>query len=199
MHAIPKPIIIGVCGRAQHGKSTLVRQLEDYFNGTGKTPRRTAFADPLKMMLATFGLGEGQLYGSTKTWPDPILGGKTARYAMQTLGTEWGRNMLYPDVWVDAWERMIEKDQVSNVILVEDVRFESEVKKLQSLGAILVEVYRPAKMPQTTWGWIKHWFQQRRVHQSERQDFARLGVPRLVAREGGSVLDDFLAMHPALR
>jgi hypothetical protein len=201
MRSTRNRIYIGVCGRAQHGKSTLVKQLEAYFNGSGRLPRTTAFAMQPKLMLLAMGLTREQLFGSEKEIPTPLLGNLTPRYAMQTLATEWGRKMLYDGVWVDSWQRNVDQDEMSDVILIEDVRHATEIKRLRELGAIIVEVYRPAKMPQTPWGWLKHWVKTRFYHSSERLDFAELGIPRIVAREGCAqgVLDDFLAMHPALR
>lgn len=195
----PNRIIIGVCGRAKHGKSRLVHDLFDFFTGVGRLPRTTAFATPIKQMLTAFGLSFQQLYGSEKEKPSPLLGGKTPRLAMQTLGTEWGRNTFDPDIWVRAWHLLVELDNVSDVILVEDVRFESEVRFLQNLGAILVEVYRPAMMPTTVWGWFKFWVNRHRAHASEAADFQALGVQRIVVQEGGNALDDFLAINPSLR
>jgi hypothetical protein len=95
--------IIALCGRAQHGKSTLARQIAAYYGAENVAV--TAFATVPKRMLRVFGLTEDELRGNSKGTPRVILGGQTPRYAMQTLATEWGRNMLYDEVWVDAWER----------------------------------------------------------------------------------------------
>ena len=43
-------------------------------------------------MLYQLGLGEAHIEGALKEVPCELLGGKTPRYAMQTLGTEWGRD-----------------------------------------------------------------------------------------------------------
>lgn len=173
-----KTLIIGLCGRAQHGKSTLAAQLVDFFGGAAYV-QRTAFADPIKDMLATFGLQPEHLYGSQKTEPLAMLGGHTPRWAMQSLGTEWGRKLMYQDIWLDAWSRAV-KSKPQTIVIVDDVRFESEIRFLQKEGAVLLEVYRPALMPASPWGWLKYRVRQRFAHASERIDFRRYGVPRIV-------------------
>jgi hypothetical protein len=60
---------------------------------------RAAFADPLKDMLVT-GLSvtrERDLDGPHKHDPTNY-GGKSPRELMQTLGTEWGRELIDPDI-----------------------------------------------------------------------------------------------------
>lgn len=175
---IDKALIIGLCGRAQHGKSTLAAQLTDFLGGPGYV-QRTSFAEPLKDMLATFGLQPEHLYGSQKMEKLAILGGQTPRWAMQSLGTDWGRKMIYRDIWLDAWVRkVLAKPQ--SIVIVDDVRFASEIEFLQDHGALLIEVYRPALMPHTLWGWARYWLRSRFAHASERVNFAEHEVSRVL-------------------
>jgi hypothetical protein len=49
-----------------------------------------------------------QLYGDEKETPLPEFGGKTPRQMMQTLGTEWGRNLIDAEIWITLWKRQAE-------------------------------------------------------------------------------------------
>lgn len=42
---------------------------------------------------------------------------------MQTLGSEWGRQLIGPDLWVDAWRDVAARYQR---VVVDDVRFVNE-------------------------------------------------------------------------
>lgn len=169
-------LIIGLCGRAQHGKSTLAKQIQDYYGQD--LVEITAFATVGKHMLSAFGLQHDHLWGNNKGTQLQLLGGHTPRHAMQTLCTEWGRKLLYEEIWVDAWERRLWLTS-KPVIVVEDVRHAPEIDRLQEMGAYLVEVYRPDLMPKTPWQWFGHLIRQRFAHSSEQLDFGKFDIPRL--------------------
>lgn len=175
---IDKALIIGLCGRARHGKSTLAAQLTAFLGGAAYV-QRTSFAEPLKDMLATFGLQPEHLYGEQKMEKLAILGGQTPRWAMQSLGTDWGRKMIYRDIWLDAWARKVQS-KPQPIVIVDDVRFASEIEFLQDHGALLIEVYRPALMPHTLRGWAWHWIRSRFAHASERVNFAEHEISRVL-------------------
>ncbi len=46
---------------------------------------------------------EDKIEGSLKAKPCSLLAGKTPRHAMQTLGTEWGRNCIGDGFWINLW------------------------------------------------------------------------------------------------
>jgi len=87
------------------------------------------------------------------------LGWLTPRFALQTLGTEWGRN-CYRQTWVVALKNVVGRlseggctysrtDGVQKgiaaeppIITVPDARFPSELDGLREIGAILVRVKR---------------------------------------------------------
>ena len=68
--------------------------------------------------------------------------GLTARYALQTLGTEWGRAQD-PDMWIKFAERDADKRGLDGYAIISDCRFLNEGAFLQSKGAPLIEVLRP--------------------------------------------------------
>ena len=53
---------------------------------------------------------------------------------MQTLGTEWGRECIGPEVWVDVWKSNVQKwlDGGLNVV-VDDMRFPNEWDAVKAL------------------------------------------------------------------
>lgn len=191
-------IVIGLLGRMQHGKSTLAKELRNYF---GSRSVSSAFADPLKNMLFAIDLTEAELWGGEKMRPTSFLGGHTPRRAMQTLGTEWGRELIYQNIWVDAWERSL--DRLSghvDIVIIEDVRFVNEVEKVKALGGILIEVHRPSMEPTTFWGKVKAKYQQLTAHPSEKINFRKIGAHRIVNSAGPeAMLSQFLSRHPELK
>jgi hypothetical protein len=132
--------VIGFTGKAGSGKSTLSRHILDVHGGT-----LVKFADPMKSMLRTFGLTDYEIEGDGKGKPCELLGGQTPRYAMQTLGTEWGRVTISDNIWVDAWSRKAsEIISLGSRIICDDVRFPNEVAAIQKLGGIVIRVCNPS-------------------------------------------------------
>jgi len=97
------------------------------------------FATPLKNMLRAFGLTDAEIEGESKEAPCEKLGGQTPRHAMQTLGTEWGRDLITPDLWVTAWARDVSKH---DRVVVDDLRFPNELKTALALGGRVFEIVR---------------------------------------------------------
>lgn len=134
--------LYGVTGRKFHGKDTTA----GVFVANGYVQMR--FADPIKEMLRAyyrlFKLSdeeiEARIEGPLKETPCPYLAGRTPRYAMQTLGTEWGRQMMAPDFWIQALVRRtaLEKD-----VVVSDVRFINEAQVIRRMGGKVVKVVNP--------------------------------------------------------
>jgi len=66
----------------------------------------------------------------------------TPRYALQTLGTEWGRAQD-PDIWLWFAKADVERRGLTGYAVIPDCRFLNEAQFLQRLGAPLIEVIRP--------------------------------------------------------
>jgi len=125
-----------VCGVAGAGKSALARVLaRDYGYELVK------FADPLKEMLRVLGLGDRELEGDMKEVPSDLLCGRTPRWAMQRLGTEWGRDMIGGSLWVEAWQRRVKAVRTSRIV-VDDCRFPNELAAARELGFVPVRIDR---------------------------------------------------------
>ena len=57
--------------------------------------------------------------------------GVTPRYLMETCGTNWGRDMVSINLWVIVLKRKLQKTN-EKFIIVEDVRFQSELRFLSN-------------------------------------------------------------------
>ena len=130
-------IIIGLMGLLGSGKSEAANHLV-----LNHGFQRIKFAGPLKNMMRALGLGENEIEGDRKELPCNLLGGKTPRFAMQTLGTEWGRNLIDPGLWVRAWMVAVGGTAEDSKIVVDDVRFPNEVRALLDMAPELGRVIR---------------------------------------------------------
>jgi hypothetical protein len=107
-----------------------------------------------------------QCCGALYELHDPRSGGTpscflTTRFALQKLGTEWGR-LCYPNVWIDYVARVHQEIQRGNRcydaqrgltplkeltlspagVVVPDVRFKNEIDGLRAHGAKLIRIVR---------------------------------------------------------
>lgn len=136
--------ILGITGVAGSGKTTLATLLANC--GWAQTK----FATPIKSMLVTLLRCQGvdnvmasrMIDGDLKEVPTNYFGGKTPRYAMQTLGTEW-RELISRNLWVDAWKHVITTFPPGAKILVDDLRFHHEFEAIRSLDGKTVRIHRP--------------------------------------------------------
>ena len=132
------PKLICLAGGIGSGKSEVARHLEKKY-GFAREP----FSKPLKQMLHAFGLTKEHTDGVLKNKPCDILGGKTPRHAMQTLGTEWGRDQITSNIWVRHWAARVLAHRKSNTHVVEEgTRFINEIKACRALGGALIYICR---------------------------------------------------------
>jgi len=79
-----------------------------------------------------------------KEQPLPVLGGKSARQAMQTLGSEWGRECVDKDLWVRIAMAKAESLRFAGIpVVIDDMRFPNEAKAVADEGGKTVMVLRP--------------------------------------------------------
>lgn len=138
--------LVALCGPAGAGKTTLAEFLVRDFDFV-----RTRFAEPIKDMIHALLEAQGatisqivrMLDGDLKETASPLLEGKTPRFAMQTLGTEW-RNLIGQDLWVNAWDRRTTLALANNHrLVIDDLRFVHEAERIRSHGGICIFVTRP--------------------------------------------------------
>lgn len=139
-------LLIGLSGHARVGKDTVARYLAAHL-----TLISYAFADPLKQALAgMFHLNAAQLEGAEKEQPLPWLG-KSPRELMQLLGTEWGRDLVHPQLWLLLAEQnlqlLAEHDQAMKGVVIRDVRFDNEADWVRSKGGVIFHISRRGIRP----------------------------------------------------
>tara|TARA_Y100001963_G_scaffold158566_1_gene258676 strand:+ start:8299 stop:8886 length:588 start_codon:yes stop_codon:yes gene_type:complete len=129
-------MIIGLTGGKGCGKTTIARVLRDKYGFT-----ILSFATPLKEMLEVMGVPDKYIYDvDHKELPVPGFG-KSARFMMQTLGTEWGRGLVSENIWVKALETKL--SDIQGDVVLDDVRFPNECALVHSKKGKVVRVNRP--------------------------------------------------------
>lgn len=103
------------------------------------------------MFLVQAGLGhlsERMLEGDLKEEPIAALGGVTPRRLMETLGTDWGRKLIDPEVWAKVTEARLRAllEQGTSVV-VDDVRFANEFALIKQLGGTMIHIARRDAIP----------------------------------------------------
>jgi hypothetical protein len=93
--------------------------------------------------MKALGCTDEQVDGALKETPADLLCGQTPRWAMQSLGTEWGRNLIGPDLWIRAWQAAVDRVQAGQPVVADDVRFPNEVEAIRKRGGLVIRVVRP--------------------------------------------------------
>ena len=133
-----RPKLIGFAGRLGSGK-TLAADLLCAKYGFMKVK----FAKPIKDMMRSLGLDDRHIEGELKDEPCDILDGETPRWAMQSLGTEWGRSLISENLWLNRWKRIVEENlNLNNNVVVDDLRFPNELKAVQELSGQVIVLLR---------------------------------------------------------
>jgi len=123
--------LIGICGVAGSGKDTVADFLVSNYGY-----EKISFAAILKKMLASMGFPEpgdrsdkeANIEGFNFTW----------RHLAQTLGTDWGRLHLHPDIWIILTMRSLKMD---GKYVVSDVRFRNEQDAIIAAGGTMINLY----------------------------------------------------------
>lgn len=169
-----EPIIIGLCGKKQTGKSTSCKFIGDFsrkkdtLTGEWTTIERLSFASKLKRMTADiFGVDYQCLIGTDEQKDSPtylnwdnvachiqrdfrridiIPNLKiTHRELLQLVGTNLFR-AIRPNIWVECLQRSIIESS-ADIIIVDDARFPNELEALRKSGGYLVKIYRNVDSP----------------------------------------------------
>jgi hypothetical protein len=165
-------MLVGISGQAGSGKDTVADHLCEKHGFT-----KVGLADPLKRICKdVFNFTGEQLWGPSENrnavdrrFPRHDVVSRTRvgdvyltpRYALQTLGTQWGRD-CYPDVWLDYAIQVAKQLQQGlcdyspslgltyrggpyrpKNTVISDVRFRNEVEGVKKAGGHVFRIVRP--------------------------------------------------------
>lgn len=144
-------MLLGLAGPAKSGKDTAAGALAmdlgfDCY----------AFATPVKLAAQMmFGLTDEETWSDEKKDEINTFWGITHREMFQKVGTEGGRDLFDPDLWIkratkELWNRYGESDNYD--LVVSDVRFDNEADWIHSHGGFVVRINRPDVEPIATSG-----------------------------------------------
>lgn len=141
-------MIVGLVGFIGAGKGTVADLLVDRHDF-----EKESFANSVKDAVATiFGWNRALLEGDTpesrawreqddKFWSEKLGKPFSPRLALQLMGTEAGRDVFHPDLWVHTVLRRCENAPYHNYVIA-DVRFPNEIKAIRESGGIIARVKR---------------------------------------------------------
>ncbi len=151
--------IIGLTGQIGSGKTTIAKEFAEHVSAD-----IFHFSTPIKNMVMQLFISAGYspAYAYSLVHDEgirekarEILGGKSSRYALQTLGTEWGRELISPTLWSDIAMRHAVTSK--NFIIFDDVRFTEEAAAIHNAGGRVIRLIRGKEKSPT--------------HESELQEF----------------------------
>lgn len=127
----PQQFVVTI-GPALGGKSTFCNHLKGFAT--------FSFATPLYQMLAVVAgadtVGEARK-ANNKSEPLDALSGQSLRRGLQTLGTEWGRELMGEDIWVN---HLLKRSASAPRVAIDDMRFPNEYEELARRGAVFVRM-----------------------------------------------------------
>jgi len=137
-------MLIGFAGQIEAGKTTAANLLCDH-----KEFSICSYATPLKAACVEL-TGLPMRYFTDKDLKSKPISwfGKSPRELMQLFGTEFIRDMIHPDFWVNRMKQKLTVGSTSlNIthgynVAIDDVRFANEAKLIQDLGGKVVRIIR---------------------------------------------------------
>jgi len=141
-------MIVGLVGFIGAGKGTIADLLVERHNFI-----KESYANSLKDACSIiFGWNREMLEGSTPEsrawretkdeWWSKKLGREfSPRLALQLMGTEAGRDVFHPDLWVHTVMRRCEQFPELNYVIA-DVRFPNEIEAIRDSGGRVIRVRR---------------------------------------------------------
>lgn len=154
--------VIALTGHIGAGKSTFAERL--MFQRLNPRGLHLPFAFPVKLMLAmgnpcaVLEFEEGRTLDFSMLFRlvqhvnemknETVIGtDHSVRYGLETLGTEWGRNLMGNNIWTAQWQALVQYALSSGVykyIIVDDMRFPNELEHLRAnfSRVLAIRVYR---------------------------------------------------------
>jgi hypothetical protein len=140
--------LIGVySSRPQQGKSRVAKRLVEK-HGFKRVPFAALLKQWLCRLLVDYGYSEKDVWRyleDDKHVPlNRLPGMPTARHLLITLGTDWGRNLVSPNLWLQYW---IEKTtcllNAGYNVVADDMRLPNEASEILSQGGFIWRIERP--------------------------------------------------------
>lgn len=145
--------LIALTGKAGAGKDTVA----DRIAGLGELGQCGelwfyAFADPIRAMLDELlwlmrEIGDWE----DRDWKERQVEAlsKSPRQLAQTLGTDWGRQLVHPDIWLRCAAAKAEEAArwPADLLVITDCRFENEAAWIRSRGGEVWHILRPQASP----------------------------------------------------
>lgn len=140
-------VLIGLTGPAGSGKSTATELLVNTIPNVTEVQLAGPIKDMLTILLGEWFNGMEEVDWNNREWKESPLfhipGNPSPRRLAQTLGTEWGRDVIHPDLWVAAGESNIKSSMARHFdVVVSDVRFDNEAEMIKRLGGMIVKITR---------------------------------------------------------
>ena len=170
-------MIVGLVGFIGAGKGTVADLLVDRHDFV-----KESFANSVKDACATiFGWNRSMLEGDTpgsrawreqpdKWWSEKFGHEFSPRLALQLMGTEAGRDVFHPDLWVHTVMRRCEQAPWNNYVIA-DVRFPNEINAIKDSGGKVIRVRR---------GDDPEWYSlARECNQNNQQEIMRNAYPEV--------------------
>lgn len=135
-------IIIGLAGKARVGKDTAATYLSKQYR-----LMPIAFAQPIKDALTALGFRQ-ETY-DTDEQKNKVISwlGVSYRKLAQTLGTEWGRFNVHPELWLLLARNKVEAHKAlgGTGVVISDVRFDNEADWIRAQGGLIIHMEGPAR------------------------------------------------------
>jgi hypothetical protein len=127
-------LLVGIAGSKRSGKTLLANLLAERYGLL-----HTSFAAPIREFTANLLGGTLEQLEVEKESPIAWLDGKTPRFIMQTMGTDWARQMVCHDIWVRVCMRKVSG---AGRAVISDVRFPNEAKAIRDAGGHVIRLHR---------------------------------------------------------
>lgn len=126
--------LIALTGPMRCGKSTATKYLKYKLESIGYIVKINKFAQTLYDLQSLI----YNRLGKTLADKDRVL--------LQLLGTNWGRNTIDQNIWVNSWKRDLNiiRQSTSNekklIVICDDLRFDNEAEAVRFLGGSVVKL-----------------------------------------------------------
>jgi len=147
-----KPLLIGLCGPIGAGKTTVADILVANHGFTEITFKQPIIDALLNIFpdLTPEHFSDRRLKETPLTWTMTSPFGwmeKSPRDLAKSLGTEWGRDRVHPDLWVkhaeDSYRKIVECENGYNKdVVFSDLRFDNEYDMIKRNGGVVIGVVR---------------------------------------------------------